>query len=57
MAEIKPYNKKQLSSLYNVSTLTLRSWLKPFSTEIGQYNGKCYTIAQIQIIFSKIGNP
>lgn len=57
-APIQPYSKKQLAALYDGITLaTLRSWLKPFKKEIGEYKGKAYTINQVQIIFEKIGRP
>jgi ABC-type sulfate transport system substrate-binding protein len=57
MSEIKAYSKKELTALYNVSRKTFVAWLKPFEKEIGPYNGKRFTIAQVQTIFNKIGNP
>jgi hypothetical protein len=57
MSEIKAYSKMELVNLYGVSYKTFCAWLKPFKNEIGEYNGKRYTIAQVQIIFNKIGTP
>lgn len=54
---MKSYSKKELARLYNVTTVTLDSWLRPFQSEIGEYRGRLYTPKQIAIIFSKLGEP
>ena len=57
MSEVKAYSYKELAALYNVSYKTIRVWIKPFKSELGNYTGKRFTIAQVQLIFNKIGNP
>lgn len=54
---IKPYSKKELCVLYNVSYATLSAWLKPVKDTVGKYTGKCYTIRQVRIIFEFLGEP
>jgi len=54
---VKAYSKGELKDLYGVSHYTLRVWLKPFIDDIGIIAGGMYTPKQIEIIFSKIGNP
>ena len=54
---IKPYSVKELKQLYQVSHKTLAKWLLPFNKEIGERNGRFYTVPQVEIIFSKLGLP
>lgn len=55
--EIKPLNYKQLAAVYEVTHKTLKKWLEPFSTEIGEVRGKVFTLKQIRIIYDKLGEP
>jgi len=55
--KIKPYSAKQLSSMYVVCKPTFLKWIQPFMEEIGERNGHYYTVAQVSIIFDKIGQP
>ena len=54
---LKPYSLTELSKLYSVCIKTMKRWMKPFLAEIGEKNGRFYTISQVKIIFSKIGLP
>ena len=54
---LKPYSLTELSKLYSVCIKTIKKWMKPFSEEIGEKNGRFYTINQVKVIFSKIGLP
>jgi transposase-like protein len=56
-AEIKPYSTKEIAMLYGVCDKTLKKWLKPFEEYIGKKTGRYYTIAQVNIIFDKLGMP
>lgn len=56
-AEIRAYNIKELCSLYNVSRKTFSKWLKPFEQQIGQRQGRYYTVVQVERIFMHIGIP
>jgi hypothetical protein len=35
----------------------LKKWLLPFAVQIGQKNGRYYTVAQVRVIFDVIGVP
>lgn len=54
---LRPYTLKELASLYSVSRLTFKRWLKPFEKDIGERNGYFFSIKQIKIILSKLGTP
>lgn len=54
---IKPYTTKELCTLYEVSPRILRNWLQPFQQELGTKTGHYYTIAQVEMIFDKLGAP
>jgi transposase-like protein len=56
-AEIKVYSTKEMAMLYGVCDKTLKKWLKPFEERIGKKTGRYYTIAQVHIIFDKLGMP
>ena len=53
----KPSTLKELAAMYNVSTKTIRTWLLPHQTSIGQKTGRYYTTLQVRIIFDKLGAP
>ena len=55
--EIKHYSTKELAGFYGVCDKTLLKWMKPFISEIGQKQGRFYTVAQVKIIFDKLGVP
>ena len=57
VTDVKPYSTKELSNIYGVSDKTLRKWMKPFEESIGKKQGHYYTVAQVEIIFSKLGMP
>lgn len=55
--DVKPYSMKQLCSIYQISDKTMRKWLKPFSEQIGKRQGHIYNVAQVNVIFSRLGVP
>ncbi len=55
--EIKPYSAKDLAKIYGVCDKTFKRWAKPFVKDIGEKNGRYYTVAQVKVIFEKIGVP
>lgn len=55
--EIKPYSKKELAILYEVSPRCLDTMLKPFDEEIGKKKGWYFNVKQIRTIFDKLGYP
>jgi hypothetical protein len=55
--EIKPYSTKELASIYGVCDKTLKKWLLPFGEIIGKKQGRYFNVAQVKIIFDKLGVP
>lgn len=54
---IRAYTLKEIASLYCVSKLTFKKWLKPFEKEIGERIGHFYSVKQVKIILDKLGTP
>jgi len=54
---LKPYSAKEIAGIYGVGKKTLKKWIAPFDTEIGEKKGRFYTVAQVKVIFSKLGLP
>jgi transposase-like protein len=57
VTEMRPYSTKELSRIYGVCDKTLLKWMKPFTEQIGQKQGRFFTVAQVEIIFQKLGMP
>jgi len=55
--EIRHYSTRELSAFYGVCDKTLLKWMKPFASDIGPKQGRYYTVAQVKIIFEKLGAP
>ena len=55
--EIRPYSTKDLAGIYGVCDKTLKRWIKPFATDIGEKNGWYFSVAQVKVIFEKLGVP
>lgn len=54
---MRAYSLPELARLYKISEKTFKKWIKPFKADIGQRQGRFYNIAQVKIIFSKLGAP
>ena len=54
---IKGYMTKELAKLYQVSPKVFRNWIKPHLSAIGERQGWYYNLAQVKIIFEKLGAP
>ena len=54
---LKAYSLKELAGLYECSSKTMRTWLKPFEKELGPRMGHYYTPKQVKIIFERLGIP
>jgi len=54
---LKPYTMKELAMLYGVCKRTFKKWLTPYEKEIGDHNGRFLTIAQVKVVFNKLGLP
>ena len=55
--EIKPYSKKELAALYEVSPRCLTTMLEPFNSTIGNKNGRYFNVNQVEKIFFHLGFP
>ena len=55
--EIRHYSTRELARFYGVCDKTLLKWMKPFSIDIGEKQGRFYTVAQVKTIFEKLGTP
>lgn len=54
---IRPFSKKDLTAMYNVSKKTMTRWLQPHLPKIGKREGRYYTVKQILLIFELLGPP
>jgi hypothetical protein len=55
--DIKPYSITELANIYGVQNRTMKNWLAPHSSTIGEKIGRLYTTLQVTIIFEKLGLP
>lgn len=55
--EIRHYSTKELARFYGVCDKTLLKWMKPFASDIGQKQGRYFTVAQVKVILDKLGMP
>ena len=55
--QLKPYSLRELAKLYTICDRTMKKWIKPFEQEVGEKNGRYYTVSQVKIIFDKLGLP
>lgn len=55
--ELKPYNKKELIALMEVSEYVFTKWLKALQPELGQVIGKMYNVKQVKLIIEAYGVP
>ena len=54
---MKHYSTKELARFYGVCDKTLLKWMRPFTGDIGPKQGRYYTVAQVRVIFEKLGTP
>ncbi len=54
---LKPYTVKELCQMYDTTGNTFRRWLRPFLAEIGDRNGRYYSVLQVRTILLKLGAP
>ncbi len=55
--DIRPQSVKELIALYGVCARTVRNWIKSFKEELGDRHGNYYTVAQVELIYRKLGPP
>jgi hypothetical protein len=54
---IKPYTKKDLSVLYELSPRAFYTMFKPHEETVGKKLGRYYSVRQVETIFDKLGLP
>lgn len=54
---IRPYSKKELRLMYQVSEKTMTRWLRPHLEKIGPREGRYYNVRQVTVIFQVFGLP
>jgi hypothetical protein len=55
--DIRPYSKKELAELYDMTTHCFTTMISSFIKDIGKRNGWYYNVNQVRIIFFKCGYP
>lgn len=55
--EIRPSSIKDFSAIYGCCDKTMKKWIIPFLSDVGLKNGRYYSVAQVKIIFEKLGLP
>jgi hypothetical protein len=55
--EIKAYSLTELAGLYGISNRIMKTWLAPFTEDIGKKHGRLYNTLQVKTIFEKLGLP
>ena len=54
---IRPYSKRELAALYEVSTRSFFTMFKPHEEKVGKKLGRYYSTKQIEILFHELGLP
>ncbi len=54
---LRPYMKKELAELYNMTPKSFNTFIKDFEDEIGTKRGRYYTIHQVEILIKCVGMP
>lgn len=54
---IRPYSKKELAALYEMPRRSFYTLFKLHEEHIGKKIGRYYSVAQVEIIFKRIGLP
>lgn len=54
---LRPYMKKELAQLYNMSPKAFNGFIRDFEDEIGPKKGRYYTIKQVERLIKCVGLP
>ncbi|MCC7303484.1 MAG: hypothetical protein IT233_12665 [Bacteroidia bacterium] len=54
---LKPYMKKELAKMYNMSPRAFNSFIRDFEDEIGKKKGRYYTVKQVERLIKCVGMP
>lgn len=54
---IKPYRLIDLAAIFDVNYRTMKRWMNNFPCELGNKEGKYYSIHQVQFMIGQFGLP
>jgi hypothetical protein len=54
---VKPYSRKELCELLELSKYVLTQWLKAIEPKLGKPQAGVYNVAQVQLIINTYGLP
>lgn len=54
---IKPYRIIDLAAIFDVNRKTMRRWMNNFPGELGQREGKYFSINQVEFMIAQFGLP
>jgi len=54
---IKPYRLKDLATIFDINQLTLKRWMSKYPNELGEKEGKYYSVRQVEFMIDKFGLP
>ena len=55
--QIKPYRLKDLIAIFDVNENTFKNWMARYTDELGEKDGKYYSIRQVEFMIEKFGLP
>lgn len=50
----KPMGYADLAARWNISTRTVRNWIRPFKDQLGPIHGRLFTPRQVKIIMDHL---
>jgi transposase-like protein len=54
---VKPYRLSDLATIFDVNRKTMRKWLDRYPDELGNREGKYFSVRQVQFCLEKFGLP
>jgi hypothetical protein len=54
---IKPYRLKDLAAIFDINAQTMKRWINKYPDELGNKDGKYYSVRQIDFLIEKFGLP
>ncbi|WP_207515024.1 hypothetical protein [Longitalea luteola] len=54
---IKPYRLKDLIAIFDVNENTFKKWMARYPEQLGEKDGKYYSIRQVEFMIEKFGLP
>ncbi len=54
---IKPYRLIDLAAIFDVNYQTLKRWIRSIACDLGNPNGKYYSVKQVEYMIGQFGLP